>query len=72
MSERGDFEDVRVRFATLRQEDADTWRNWTKSKRFWGGVLAGFLAACIFDLTDLHICAGECDGSGYDIVGPRR
>ncbi len=67
-----DHEDVLVRYATIYQEDPDTWQNWRKSKRFWGGVAFGILAMCFFDLTDLHVCVGECDGAGYDIVGPTK
>lgn len=67
-----DLHAVRIDVATLRQEDPDTWANWRRSRRFWGGVAIGFVLACGFDLTDLHICTGECDGAGYDIMGERK
>lgn len=41
--------------------------------RFWAGVAVGVLLMCVVDLTDMHVCVGECDGAGYDIVtGPRK
>lgn len=39
---------------------------------FWRGVLVGIVLACLLDLTDLHICIGECDSVGHDIIGPRK
>lgn len=45
--------------------------SWT-TRKFWFGVAWGVLAMALFDLTDLHICVGDCDGAGYDIVGPRK
>ena len=53
-------------------EDPDTWGNWSKSKRFWGGIVLGALLMCVMDLTDMHFCIGECDNAGYDIIGPRK
>lgn len=63
-----DHHDVTVNYAVLRHEDADNWRNWTKSKRYWWGVVMGVLLMCLFDLTDLHICVGNCDAKGGDIA----
>ena len=41
------------------------------AKRFWCGVVVGALFMAMLDLTDMHICIGECDGAGYDIVGTK-
>lgn len=45
--------------------------SWT-TRKFWMGFAWGVLAMAVLDLTDLHICIGDCDGAGYDIIGPRK
>ena len=42
------------------------------NRAFIAGAIAGAMAMAMLDLTDIHICVGECDGAGYDIAGPRR
>lgn len=53
----------------LLDENLNTWRAFFRCREFWTGLFVGALLACMFDLTDLHICVGECDGAGYDISG---
>jgi hypothetical protein len=36
------------------------------------GFVWGLMTAAVLDLTDVHVCVGECDGAGYDIVGERK
>lgn len=34
---------------------------------FWVGFLAGVLLMALADVTDLHLCVGECDGKGISL-----
>jgi hypothetical protein len=36
------------------------------------GFIWGLIAMAALDLGDVHVCVGECDGAGYDILGPRK
>lgn len=49
-----------------------TWRDLLGSHHWWLGVLFGVLMMALFDVTDLHICVGECDGRGYAFVSPAQ
>jgi hypothetical protein len=37
-------------------------------RHFWAGLLIGILAMAAMDITDLHICVGECDGEGLSLT----
>ena len=37
-------------------------------RKWLAGFFIGILLMAILDLGDLHICMGECDGAGYDIM----
>ncbi|MBO9421705.1 hypothetical protein J7481_19515 [Labrenzia sp. R4_2] len=41
-------------------------RNRTPS--FWLGVVTGILVMALADVTDLRLCAGECDGDGLSLL----
>jgi hypothetical protein len=36
---------------------------------FWMGVICGVLLMALADMTDAHICVGECDAEGFSIPG---
>lgn len=36
---------------------------------FWAGVFVGVLAMALMNIGDLHVCVGECDGTGFEITG---
>ena len=38
------------------------------SRRFWLGVLVGIFAMAVMDVSDVHLCVGEC-GNGIDLWG---
>lgn len=45
----------------------------TKPKHgFWVGFGAGLLFMAVLDLTDIHVCVGECDGAGYDLFQSKK
>jgi hypothetical protein len=36
--------------------------------RWWSGFIWGVVAMALFDVTDLHICAGECGGNKISLT----
>lgn len=52
--------------------DPFTWRALLGSRNWWLGLLSGVLLMALFDVTDLHICVGECDGRGYALLSPSQ
>ena len=37
-------------------------------RRFWWGVMFGIILMAASDITDLHLCIGECDNSGLSLL----
>ena len=44
----------------------------TLIRQWWIGFVFGILFMAILDFGDMHICVGECDGAGYDIMGTNK
>ncbi|WP_040616619.1 hypothetical protein [Roseibium sp. TrichSKD4] len=41
----------------------------SKPAPFWFGVFVGLTVSAVADLTDLHICFGQCDGKDWSLLG---
>lgn len=62
---------LRSKLREMDERDA-SWGHRLRSWPFWIGAFYGAMLMCLFDLTDLHICVGECDGAGYDLLSNER